>query len=216
MSISKLLSLGVLSVFCAAGAVACSTSTDPSPSDDPSAEVQDQDLRASITSCKVDDDCVAVPRGGCCSNGWMEAVNKHHVRAYENATKCTVHNMMCPMYMVHDTRVAQCNTGTNKCEMVEPTDIRCGGFTRNPHSCPDGYSCDFAGVVPDVPGKCVEDTDGGSSSGGSSSGGSSSGGSSSGGTDAGKADCSSTGCPSGQWCSFCWGHMACIPNGALC
>ncbi len=23
-------------------------------------------------------------------------------------------------------------------------------------------------------------------------------------------------CGSGQWCQFCWGHMACIPKGALC
>ena len=192
MSISKLFSLAALSLV-GATAVACSTSTDPSP-DDSSAESTDEELRASITSCKADDDCVAVPRGGCCSNGWKEAVNKHHIRAYENATKCKVQNMMCPMYVVLDKRVAQCNTGTNKCEMVQPEDIRCGGFTMNPHSCPDGYSCDFAGVVPDVPGTCKADPP----------------------PPPPPADCTTTGCPSGKYCSACWGHMACIPNGALC
>lgn len=213
MSISKLLSLTTVSLFCVVGAAACSTSSDPSPSDDPTADVQDEELRSSITSCKVDSDCVAVDRGGCCHNGWLEAVNKHHVRAYENATRCKVHNMMCPMYMVHDTRVAQCNTGTHKCEMVEPEDIRCGGFTMNPHACPDGYRCDFTGVVPDVPGTCVEDTDAGP---GDTDGGDTDGGVDSG-SDGGPApDCTTTGCPTGSWCSFCWGKMACIPNGAMC
>ena len=29
-------------------------------------------------------------------------------------------------------------------------------------------------------------------------------------------DCRSTGCGDGNYCSFCWGNWACIPNGAVC
>jgi hypothetical protein len=29
-------------------------------------------------------------------------------------------------------------------------------------------------------------------------------------------DCRTTGCAEGRWCSYCWGHYACIPDGALC
>ena len=36
---------------------------------------------------------------------------------------------------------------------IEPADIRCGGFTRNPHSCPADYTCHYD-HVPDVPGTC--------------------------------------------------------------
>lgn len=100
------------------GLVACSASQDDSPTDDPTGEVQDQELKKSITACNVDADCTAVPRGGCCQNGWLEAVNTHHVKAYENATKCTLNpRPMCPMYMVHDTRIAVCQA--KQCKMVE-------------------------------------------------------------------------------------------------
>lgn len=29
-------------------------------------------------------------------------------------------------------------------------------------------------------------------------------------------DCRATGCDAGEYCSFCWGSFACIPDGALC
>jgi hypothetical protein len=32
----------------------------------------------------------------------------------------------------------------------------------------------------------------------------------------GTVDCRTSGCASGNQCSFCWGHYACVPNGALC
>jgi len=99
-------------------AAACSATTDDA-SEEPTSEIQDQELRKSITSCNADSDCVAVPRGGCCDNGWMEAVNKHHTRAYANATKCTLNpRPMCPMYMVHDTRIATCDESAHQCKMV--------------------------------------------------------------------------------------------------
>ena len=114
------LSLCALASF---GIVACSADTDDA-SAEPASEIQDQELRKSITSCSVDADCVAVPRGGCCSNGYNEAVNKHHTKAYENASKCKLFpHPMCPMFMIHDTRVAECNTGTKQCQMIAIADI---------------------------------------------------------------------------------------------
>src|SRR5262249_42737880 len=91
-------------------------------------------------SCHVDADCVAVPKAGCCQNGWLEAVNKDKTDAYSHSVVCN-EMIACPRYVVQDTRVAECNTGTNKCEMVAVDQIACGGFVRNPHKCPDGYSC---------------------------------------------------------------------------
>lgn len=188
------LSVLALGCFASFSLAACAANTD-APEENVAGS-QDQDLSsAKIHACKTDDDCVAVPRGGCCSNGWMEAVNEHHVKAYENSSKCTANpRPMCPMYIVHDTRVAQCNTAKKSCEMVQPEDIVCGGFTANPHACPEGYSCKGAGLPVDAPGKCEKDAD-----------------------DAGAAsDCRAAGCGAGKYCSFCWGHFACIPNGAMC
>jgi hypothetical protein len=108
-------------------------------------------------SCHTDDDCVAVARVGCCSNGWKEAVNVDEVDDYE-ASGPKVCNMMCPRYMVLDTRVAECNRAQHKCEMVAIQDIQCGGFVANPHHCPDGYDCVSNGI-PDAPGSCQKQGD---------------------------------------------------------
>ncbi len=151
------LSLCALASF---GVVACSASTDDA-STEPASEIQDQELRKSITACTIDDDCVAVPRGGCCHNGYNEAVNKHHTKAYENGTKCTANpRPMCPMFIIHDTRVAECDKGTKQCQMVAIDDIKCGGFIMNAHQCPTGYSCSHIGMGmnPDAWGKCVNDS----------------------------------------------------------
>lgn len=188
MSIKPVLSFFALAAITSFSVVACTASTDTA--EEPTAESQDQDLKKSITACNTDDDCVAVPQGGCCSNGWLAAVNKHHTQAYENATKCKVQNMMCPMYVVDDTRVAQCNTAKKQCEMVHVEDIACGGFIMNAHQCPDGYTCDHTGKNPDTAGTCVKETK--------------------------PADCRTTGCSGSSQCSVCWGHYACIPKGAMC
>jgi hypothetical protein len=176
---------------------ACAAPTDDATAapDESAAESQDAELRmASYTSCQTDNDCEAVSKGGCCPNGWNVAVNKTKAAAYAKATACKVHNQMCPLYLVNDTRVATCNTGTKKCELVKVEDIKCGGFIANAPKCPAGYSCNHTGMNPDLPGKCVKDA-----------------------TPPPPAnDCTQTGCPAGQWCSACWGHMACIPNGAMC
>jgi hypothetical protein len=187
MSLSKLVSLFSLAALTSMSVAACASNTDPQADDNVSGST-DQELRKSITSCAKDDDCTAVSQGGCCNNGWLAAVNVNKVTAYENATKCNVDpRPMCPMYMVHDTRVAQCNVSKKQCEMVAIEDIACGGFVANPHKCPSGYSCDVKDAPVDAPGKCEVAN-----------------------------DCRATGCDAGKYCSFCWGSYACIPKGAMC
>jgi hypothetical protein len=107
------------------------------------------------TSCATDDDCTAVDRGGCCTDGTEFAVNANSTADYAAAVACTANpRPLCPQHIINETRVAQCNNGFGHCHMVAPEDIRCGGFTMNPHSCPTGYTCHFDGV-PDIPGHCV-------------------------------------------------------------
>jgi hypothetical protein len=157
MSIKSLLSFFALATVTTFSVVACTASADDPAAADPTGEVQDEELKKSLTSCSVDADCVAVPRGGCCSNGFLEAVNKDEVHAYADATKCTANpRPACPLFVIHDTRVAQCDTATRQCKMIAPEDIHCGGFVFNLHSCPEGYECSLAGMHPDQPGKCVK------------------------------------------------------------
>jgi hypothetical protein len=162
MSRKPLFSL--LSVFTLAsfGSAACSASADPQSSQDPASveTSQEAELRKSITSCSVDSDCVAVDRGGCCQDGSMDAVNKHHTTAYANSTKCKISpRPICGgVVFVPEMRVAQCDTAKGQCKMVAVADIACGGFMSNAHACPTGYACSHSGVNPDVGGGCVIDT----------------------------------------------------------
>jgi hypothetical protein len=116
-------------------------------------QLDGQSARPDFYSCQVDADCVAVPKVGCCHNGYLEAVNANEVDAYESSFFCN-EQILCPQFIIDDTRVAECNTATRKCEMVAPEDIHCGGFTANPHACPNGYDCQSQGI-PDLPGQCV-------------------------------------------------------------
>ena len=109
------------------------------------------------TSCATDADCVAVDAGGCCPDGRDAAVNVNATDEYAAATACTEPPHVCPLHLILETRVAQCNFATNTCQMIEPTDIRCGGFTTHPHHCPSGFSCQIA-TIPDLPGSCVADS----------------------------------------------------------
>lgn len=166
-------------LFLAAGAAALLVSFTPacasSPSDDPAASTDDAATADALRkhhpdyyACTTDSDCVAVPRVGCCDNGWMESVNKHHVRSYEHSFTCPQSNPICPLYIVDDTRQPECNLGTGKCEMVAIDDIACGGFTINPHHCPAGYDCVSNNPnIADIPGSCQAhvDDDGGTDAG---------------------------------------------------
>jgi hypothetical protein len=135
MSVSKLASLFSLVALTSFSVAACASNTDPTAEEDPVASDQQDLSMAKITACTADADCVAVPVGGCCGNGYNAAVNKHHTKAYENSSKCKLTPPpMCPMYLVHDTRVAQCNEKAGKCEMVAPKDCRTTG-------CSAGATC---------------------------------------------------------------------------
>jgi hypothetical protein len=108
-------------------------------------------IHPSWYACAKDSDCKATPRVGCCPNGFNEAVNKNHVQDYESSFVCTT-KQMCPLFMILDTRQAECNSGS--CQMVAIDKIACGGFTMNPHSCPTGFDCHLPANIPDAPGKC--------------------------------------------------------------
>lgn len=107
------------------------------------------------TSCKVDADCVAISQGGCCPNGWNVAVNQSSVDDWQAAHACTDPHPICPLYVVNDTRVPECNNSTHQCELVAIDQVQCGGFILNAHQCPSGYQCEYDGKVPDLPGQCV-------------------------------------------------------------
>lgn len=71
-------------------------------------------------TCTVDSDCVAVPKAGCCNNGYKDAVNKDKIEAYRAANACKLRSVMCPQFIIEDKRIAGCNRQSHQCEMVEP------------------------------------------------------------------------------------------------
>jgi hypothetical protein len=113
------------------------------------------DAAADFYTCAADNDCIAVAKVGCCNNGYKEAVNKQSASAYKLSFTCPNPNQICPHYVVNDTRVPECNSGTRRCEMVAIDQIKCGGFIKNQHACPDGYHC-VPSKVPDMPGTCKQ------------------------------------------------------------
>lgn len=150
MSVSKLVSLFALVVTSSFSVAACAANTDE-PATEEATGSDEQDLSMSkITACTADADCVAVPQGGCCDNGYLAAVNKHHTKAYENSTACKLHpHPLCPLFLVHDTRIAQCNEKAGKCEMVAPKDCRttgCGTGSKC-QICWANYACVPNGAV---------------------------------------------------------------------
>lgn len=187
----------------------------------------------SYDSCKVDADCVAVSKGGCCPNGWNVAVNKAQAKAYTKDHACTMQTGPCPLYVIDDTRSPECDTAQHRCVMVPIDQIKCGGFTANPHGCPSGYQCKYTNV-PDVPGECVAKTcvqnvaciqgshwdatactcvkdvcvDNVACVQGSH-------------WDGTQCKCvqddpCNGSCAKGESCTFCWGSYACLPHGAVC
>lgn len=113
---------------------------------------------AQFRACTMDSDCAAVPRAGCCRNGWLEAVAVSQKDAYARAEKCGEPHPICPMYIVQDERVALCDDATHLCTMTPPDQVSCGGFfDRNHRHCPAGYGCKKTSKIPDVGGKCVKE-----------------------------------------------------------
>ncbi len=105
------------------------------------------------TTCTVDADCVAVAIGTCCHSGANTAINADAVEAYAEANACLPPYPPCAPPAFSDDRVPLCNAN-KQCEMVAPEDIRCNGFTRNPHACAPGYVCQV-NEIPDIPGTCA-------------------------------------------------------------
>lgn len=139
MSLSKIFSVFALT-FVAAGSVAA-CAADSSSTDGEDIGSGEDALGGSAFSCKVDSDCVAVDKGGCCPDGTDVAVNYAKAKSYAKSVACKSAHGICPQHRVLETRVAQCNFETKKCEMVQIEDIACGGFIERPHDCPDGYLC---------------------------------------------------------------------------
>jgi len=114
--------------------------------------------------CTVDSDCTKVQvkiMDNCCWLGQYVAINTTEVAAWEKAHQCAQTNTSCPlaldssMVIMHDTRVPLCMGLPGMCEMVQPTNYTCGGFTQNPHACPPGYVC-ILGPIADAGGRCVQ------------------------------------------------------------
>ncbi len=107
-------------------------------------------------ACEADSDCVAIEQASCCPNGYLVAVNNCEVKAYDKKYACENPPAVCPLYVVKDSRVAQCDFTKHQCQMIDPTQIQCGGFidASLQHQCPTGFSCEL-GAVADLPGSCV-------------------------------------------------------------
>jgi hypothetical protein len=73
---------------------------------------------ARFRSCSSSADCVAVPRVGCCHNGWNEAVAASQRDAYAGSFVCPEAHPICAMFIVRDTRVPECDAATHLCTLV--------------------------------------------------------------------------------------------------
>lgn len=73
---------------------------------------------ARFRACGADADCVAVPRAGCCHNGWKEAVAASQKDAYATSFVCPDPHPVCAMYLIRDAREARCDRATRLCTMI--------------------------------------------------------------------------------------------------
>ncbi len=78
----------------------------------------DAGAATAFQACQSDSDCVAVPRVGCCHNGWKEAVNVAQKDAYAASFTCQT-RPLCPMYIIRDMRVPRCDLHAHLCGMVQ-------------------------------------------------------------------------------------------------
>jgi hypothetical protein len=97
----------------AAGTLA---SADPPHSSGP--DQDDAGAPARFRGCGADADCVAVPRVGCCHNGWNEAIAASQRDAYAASFTCPEAHPICAMFIVHDTRKPRCPAATRLCTLV--------------------------------------------------------------------------------------------------
>ncbi len=93
----------------------------PAPSTAPAASATTETTAATggdFFACQADPDCIAVRKVGCCNHGDKEAVNANAAGAYAASFTCPDPRPICPQFMRRDLRVAACNQGTHRCEMV--------------------------------------------------------------------------------------------------
>jgi hypothetical protein len=112
-----------------------------------------------VSGCTTDSDCVKVDKA-CCSNYGPTAILAGTEAAYKASLSCST-PQICPKFVTRpDYSAAECNGGTHKCELVQPADIKCGGFIAPAfqHQCPAGYNCTHLGpgLNPDTGGTCVQ------------------------------------------------------------
>jgi len=81
-------------------------------------DASDAGAPAEFRGCNVDADCLAVPRVGCCHNGWNEAVAASRRDAYAASFVCPEAHPVCAMFIVRDGRAAQCDAATHLCTLV--------------------------------------------------------------------------------------------------
>jgi hypothetical protein len=94
----------------------CSCGGDPSlESPEP---LSTQEPSAVFRWCGSDDDCVAVPLASCCHNGWKTSVSRCEEDAYAHSFVCPHARALCPLYLVVDRRVPECNPATHLCELA--------------------------------------------------------------------------------------------------
>ena len=79
---------------------------------------EDGGVPARFRACSADSDCIAVPRVGCCHNGWKEAVATSQMNAYAASFVCPDPHPVCAMYLIRDAREPQCDRATRLCRMT--------------------------------------------------------------------------------------------------
>lgn len=84
----------------------------------PAAAGEDAGAPARFRACASDEDCVAVPRVGCCHDGTNEAVTVTEREAYLGSFVCPVAHAICPLVIVRDMRTPRCDAATHLCTLV--------------------------------------------------------------------------------------------------
>jgi hypothetical protein len=82
------------------------------------AAADDAGAPARFRACSADADCIAVPRVGCCHNGWKEAVAASQKDPYAASFVCPDPHPVCAMYLIRDAREAKCDPTTRLCTMT--------------------------------------------------------------------------------------------------
>jgi hypothetical protein len=111
-----------------------------------------------VKFCEVDADCVRVS-ATCCSLGQWDSAAAGEEDAFRASLSCPAHQICPAIYVLDNHSMPECDLDTHQCAAVKPADIACGGFSRNPHACPENFDCVSNGQPADVPGACRQECD---------------------------------------------------------